>query len=69
MSRNIIDAIITVIQQTDYKLVKYASSEKGVNKMNAKGSTLEEFVQNMFANTFGVTDPVKRMSAISDTFS
>lgn len=69
MSRNIIDAIITVIQQTDYKLVKYTSSEMSVNKMNAKGSTLEEFVQNMFADTFGVTDQAKRMSAISDTFS
>ena len=69
MSRNILDAIITVIQQTDYKLVKYTSSENGVNKMNAKGSTLEEFVQDMFADTFGVTDHIKRMSAISDTFS
>lgn len=69
MSRNIIDAIITAVQQENHKLIKYTSTEISSNKMNAKGSTLEEYVQNMFADTFGVIDPIERMNIISETFS
>ena len=69
MSRNIIDAIITIVQQPNHKLVKYTSSGRSTNRMNVMGDPLEEYVKNMFANTFGVTDPVARMIAISNTFS
>lgn len=69
MSRNIIDAIITIIQQPSHKLVKYTSSGRNTNRMNVMGDPLEEYVKNMFADTFGVTDPIDRMKSISQTFS
>lgn len=69
MSRNIIDAIITVVQQPNHKLVKYTSSGRSTNRMNVMGDPLEEYVKNMFADTFGVADPIVRMTAISNTFS
>jgi hypothetical protein len=37
--------------------------------MNVMGDPLEEYVKNMFADTFGVTDPIDRMKSISQTFS
>lgn len=69
MSRNIIDAIITIVQQPSHKLVKYTSSGRNTNRMNVMGDPLEEYVKNMFADTFGVTDPIDRMKSISQTFS
>lgn len=69
MSRNLVDAIITVVKQPNHKLVKYTSSGRSTNKMNVMGDPLEEYVKNMFADTFGVTDPIARMNYISNTFS
>lgn len=69
MSRNIIDAIITIVQQPSHKLVKYTSSGRNTNRMNVMGDPLEEYVKNMFADTFGVTNPIDRMKSISQTFS
>lgn len=69
MSRNIIDAIITIIQQPSHKLVKYTSSGRNTNRMNVMGDPLEEYMKNMFADTFGVTNPIDRMKSISQTFS
>lgn len=37
--------------------------------MNVMGNPLEEYVKNMFADTFGITDPIVRMNYISNTFS
>lgn len=66
---NIIDAICTIINRNNHRLVNYTSSGRITNRMNAAGKPLEEYVNNAFADTFDVVDPNERMRRLSAVFS
>lgn len=66
---NIIDAICTIINRDNHRLVNYTSSGRITNRMNAAGKPLEEYVNNAFADTFDVVDPNERMRRLSAVFS
>lgn len=62
---NIINAIINLVNNPISHLTNYY---QGRNRANNAGDALEEYVKDMFANTFELTEN-ERLEKISDTFS
>lgn len=62
---NIIDAIINLI---NHPITGVETTKLANNRANMVGDALEEFVKNLFANTFGM-DESKRIKAWNSTFS
>lgn len=65
MKANIIDAIINFVQNPVIELV---SCYQGKNRANNAGDALEEYVKDMFANTFNLSE-TNRIERISRIFS
>lgn len=66
MEKNIIDAIITLVEKPVIKLKDYAKSN---NRANNMGDSLEEYVKDLFAGTVFQKDLQKRNKIISECFS
>ena len=63
--RNIVDAIIEIVNAPQYRLKEYAESH---NRANQMGTALEEYVKDLFAGTVNETDMNKRNQKISESF-
>ena len=63
--RNIVDAIIEIVNAPQYRLKEYAESH---NRANQMGAALEEYVKYLFAGTVNETDLNKRNQKISESF-
>lgn len=63
---NIIDAIIALIQNPQFKLKQYSDS---YNRANQMGTALEEYMKDLFAGTVNETDENKRNEKIAEVFS
>lgn len=63
--RNIVDAIIEIVEAPKYRLKEYSESH---NRANQMGTALEEYVKDLFAGTVGEKDPGKRNQKLSETF-
>ncbi len=64
--RNIIDAIIEIIINPQYKLDRY---ENNHNRANSMGLALEEYIKDIFAGSVGICDSNERQKLISANFS
>jgi len=62
---NIIDAIVNLVNNPVTKLVEY---NKGRNRANNVGDALEDYVKDLFSNTFG-TDEEERNTVQNKIFS
>ena len=65
MNANIINAIMTFVQNPVREILSYY---QGKNRANNAGDTLEEYVKDIFANSFNMSAP-SRMEHISRVFS
>jgi len=65
MTTNIIDAILHLVHNPIVKLVEYYA---GNNRANNSGQALEEYVQDLFADSFSMTKN-QRIQRHSDVFS
>lgn len=63
--RNIVDAIIEIVNAPQYRLKEYSESH---NRANQMGVALEEYVKDLFAGTVSETDVNKRNQIISESF-
>ncbi|OOF39768.1 restriction endonuclease [Rodentibacter mrazii] len=62
---NIIDAIINLVNNPITELVQYY---QGKNRANQSGDSLEEYIKDLFANTFNMSE-TERIQKLSETFS
>lgn len=62
---NIIDAIINLVNNPVTRLVEYY---QGKNRANNAGDSLEEYIKDLFANTFEMPEN-ERLEKISEVFS
>ena len=65
MSKNIIDAICTLVERKNYFLTEVHT---GKNRMNETGYALEDYVKNLFADTFDCND-TERLIRQNEIFS
>jgi len=63
--KNIIDAVITLVTKNNFSLENFHG---GNNRINETGYALEDYVKNLFANTFDVSEN-ERLEIWSETFS
>ncbi|MEG2396921.1 MAG: NgoPII family restriction endonuclease, partial [Oscillospiraceae bacterium] len=63
--KNIINAIMNLVNNPITKLTLYY---QGRNRANNAGDALEEYIKDLFANTFEI-DETQRLEQISKTFS
>lgn len=63
---NIINAIINLVKNPVYELKEVYA---GKNRANNAGDALEEYVKDLFANTFNCADENERNQKISEIFS
>lgn len=63
--RNIIDAIITLIKNGNVNL---SDSRVGINRITDEGRALENYVKNLFADTFNYSEN-ERLEKWSEVFS
>ncbi|MBQ5396266.1 MAG: NgoPII family restriction endonuclease [Alistipes sp.] len=66
MSRNIIDAICTIVRTPDYTI---NTRNQAHNRANAMGEALEEYIKDAFCDTIGEQNHQVRLQKISQTFS
>ncbi len=64
--KNIIDAIITLVQNPKVDLVRHYAS---TNRANNMGDALEEYIKDLYADTVEETDENERIRKISSVFS
>ena len=62
---NIINAIINLVQNPITQLVNYS---QGRNRANSMGDALEEYIKDIFSNSFGMSG-TERLERISSVFS
>ena len=62
---NIIDAVCTLVKRGDNRLIE---AQGGSNRINAMGYALEDYVKNLFANSFDCLER-ERLEKWSETFS
>ena len=62
---NIINAIINLVQNPITQLVNY---NQGKNRANHMGDALEEYIKDIFSNSFGMSE-TERLERISSVFS
>lgn len=63
--KNIIDAVITLVEKNNFRLENFHG---GNNRINETGYALEDYVKNLFANTFDCSEN-ERLEIWSETFS
>lgn len=63
---NIINAIINMVE---HPVTSIHSHYVGRNRANSMGDALEEYIKDLFCNTFDETDETKRIEKISEVFS
>lgn len=63
--KNIIDAIITLVEKNDFNLTNSTVSN---NRINSRGDALENYIKNLFANTFDLSE-TERLEKWSKNFS
>ncbi len=63
---NIINSIINLVKHPFTELHTHYVSR---NRANSMGDALEEYIKDLFCNTFDETDEVKRIKKISEVFS
>lgn len=63
---NIINAIINLVNNP---ITTVHSQYIGRNRANNMGDALEEYIKDLFCNTFDETNEIKRMEKISEVFS
>lgn len=63
---NIINAIINLV---NHPVTKIHAHYVGRNRANSMGDALEEYIKDLFCNTFDETDESKRIEKISKVFS
>lgn len=63
--KNIIDAVITLVTKNNFSLENFHG---GNNRINETGYALEDYIKNLFANTFDVSEN-ERLEIWSETFS
>jgi NgoPII restriction endonuclease. len=63
---NIINAIINLVNNPVVELQEYYYSR---NRANSMGASLEEYVKDLFANTFNCNNEVERLEKIQKVFS
>ena len=66
MSRNIIDAIVEIINCNSFQLSQIYNAS---NRVNASGEALEIFVKDLFAGTVGMANSSQKNTLLSNTFS
>ena len=66
MEYNIITAIINLI---NHPILKVKSVYSGKNRANSTGEALEEYIKDLFADTFATDDENKRNLKIAEVFS
>jgi len=64
--KNIIDAIINLVQNPKVELVRHYAS---TNRANNMGDALEEYIKDLYADTVEETDENERIMKISSVFS
>ena len=62
---NIIDAVINLVNKPVTEVVSYY---KGHNRANNAGEALEEYIKDLFANSFGLNEQA-RLQKMSEVFS
>ena len=63
--KNIVDAIVTLIARNDFNLTAARGSH---NRANSQGDALEDYVKNLFADTFDLSE-TECLNKWSETFS
>lgn len=63
---NIINAIINLV---NHPVTTVHAHYVGKNRANSMGDALEEYIKDLFCNTFDETDEAKRIEKISEEFS
>ena len=66
MNNNILKAIINLVQTPSFELKEYYSNH---NRANSMGDTLEEYIKDIFAGTYAITNEQERLEKISEVFS
>ena len=66
MKNNILRAIINLVKTPKYELKEFYTNH---NRANSMGDALEEYIKDIFAGTYTITDEQKRLKIISESFS
>ena len=66
MKNNILRAIINLVETPKYELKEFYTNH---NRANSMGDALEEYIKDIFAGTYTITDEQKRLKMISESFS
>ena len=66
MKNNILRAIINLVKTPKYELREFYTNH---NRVNSMGDALEEYIKDIFAGTYTITDEQKRLKMISESFS
>lgn len=66
MKNNILKAIINLVQTPSFELKEYYSNH---NRANSMGDALEEYIKDIFAGTYAITNEQERLEKISEAFS
>lgn len=66
MKNNILKAIINLTQTPTYELKEFYSNH---NRANSMGDALEEYIKDIFAGTYHITNEQQRLEKISEVFS
>lgn len=66
MKHNILRAIINLVKTPKYELKEFYTNH---NRANSMGDALEEYIKDIFAGTYTITDEQKRLKMISESFS
>ena len=63
--KNIIDAIVTLVERNNFNLMDSTVSN---NRINSRGDALENYIKNLFANAFELSE-TERLQKWSEIFS
>lgn len=66
MKNNILRAIINLVKTPKYELKEFYTNH---NRANSMGDALEEYIKDIFAGTYTITDEQERLKMISESFS
>lgn len=65
MNNNILKAIINLVKTPSFELKEYYSNH---NRANSMGDALEEYIKDIFAGTYAITNEQERLEKISEVF-
>lgn len=66
MKNNILKAIINLVKTPTYELKSFYNTH---NRANNMGDALEEYIKDIFAGTYSITNEQERLEKISEVFS